>query len=51
LTRFLHHFLLNETACFVQSGAVSSTIQKKKGKAQNGAVLNGTMGLLLPLDA
>jgi hypothetical protein len=25
--------------------------KKKKGKAQNGAILNGTMGLLLPLDA
>jgi hypothetical protein len=26
-------------------------LKKKKGKAQNGVVLNGTMGLLLPLDA
>jgi hypothetical protein len=33
---------------FRQNGAVSSTVKKK---AQHGAVLNDTMGLLLPLNA
>jgi hypothetical protein len=48
LTRFCRLFLLNETARFVQNGAISSTVHKKR--TQNGAVLNDTVCLLLPLD-
>jgi hypothetical protein len=38
---------------FIQNSAVSCTVhtKKKKEKDLNGAVLNGTVGLLLPLDA
>jgi hypothetical protein len=38
---------------FIQNSAVSCTVhtKKKKEKDLNGAVLNGIMGLLLPLDA
>jgi hypothetical protein len=36
-------------ACFVQNNAISYTVHIKK-KARNGAILNGTVGLLLPLD-
>jgi len=48
------HFLLNETKCFGKNNVVSSTVKKKRKKrekAQNGVVLNDTMGLCLPLDA
>jgi len=52
LTRFCCHFLLNETTRFVQNGVVSYNVHKKnKEKAPNGAVLNGTVAFLLPLDA
>jgi len=44
---FWRHFLLNETTCFGQNGVVSCTV-KKKEKEANGAVLNGTISLLLP---
>jgi hypothetical protein len=51
LTRFCRLFLLNETTRFGQNGAVSCTVHvKKKQKDPNGAVLKGTVGLLLPLD-
>jgi hypothetical protein len=35
---------------FVQNSVVSYTVKKNKEKAQNGAVLNGTVAFLLPLD-
>jgi hypothetical protein len=40
-------------ACFVQNDAISSILipkRKKKDKAQNGVILDGTVHLLLPLD-
>ena len=49
LTPFYLLFLLNETARFFQNGTVSCTVHVNK-KDPNGAILNGTVGLLLPLD-
>jgi hypothetical protein len=49
---FWHLFLLNETTCFFQNDVVPFTIYYiKKKDTPNGVILNGTMHLLLPLDA
>jgi hypothetical protein len=45
LTRFGVLQDLNETARFIQNDAVSSIQEKKKGKGQNGVVLNDTVHL------
>jgi hypothetical protein len=45
LTRFGVLQDLNETARFIQNDAVSSIQKKKKGKGQNGVVLNDTVHL------
>jgi len=52
---FWCHFLLNEMTLFGQNNTVSFTVQKKKKekkrRSQNGTVLKGNVGLILPLDA
>jgi len=49
---FLALFFLNETARFVLNNIISVHCSpKKKGKGENGAVLNNIVLLLLLLDA
>ena len=51
LTCFCRLFLLNETARVVQNDVVSCTVHEKKEKGPKWCRFDGTVGLLLPLDA
>jgi hypothetical protein len=52
LTHFGASFRLNEMTRVGQNGVVSCiSLEKKERERANGAVLNGTISLLLPLDA